>query len=124
MPSERQLIRLAHRTMMTFARAVDAKSMKELHEYGSERWQDQMDVPKLDQTFKGFIDQDIDLMLLKDLRPIFDGEPKINEEGSLWIEGHYATRPSRVDFKQGFSYEGIGWKLIALSVHLVPSDKP
>ncbi|MDD2451499.1 MAG: hypothetical protein PHU11_01005 [Dysgonamonadaceae bacterium] len=118
LPPVNELMKLTDESMLKFARSVNAKDFKEFHAYVSNLWQKQFTVEKFNDTFKPFMDANIDMVpALKANNPIFDKEPAI-VDGVLALEGHYPTQPSRLMFKLEYIYEGNGWKLIGTSVNI------
>ena len=64
------------------------------------------------------MDQNIDLTVLEPLEPVFDGEPRIDEDGVLEITGNYPTEPSQVAFVLKYLYEGTAWKLVGFNIDI------
>jgi hypothetical protein len=119
-PDERDLVRMTHEFVVVFSRSLKEKSLKGFHEAISERWRRKHSVEELEAAFKPFLDAAIDLSVVETMTPIFDGEPTVDENGFLIVGGHYPTTPDKLEFKQTFIPEGLGWKLGGLSLNIKP----
>lgn len=115
-PSESEQVRLVSDAMRVFGRAVNARSMTGMYDYVAYLWKQQITPKDLDDAFGGFYDSGLDLTVLDGMAPRFDGPGEVDENDILRIAGHYPTKPSRVIFKHGYVYEGLGWKLVQFSV--------
>ncbi len=119
LPSTEELIALTEESLMKFAESVNAKSFEVFHAYSSSVFQKELSVETLNNAFKEFIDQKINLIpALKTNKPQFDAPPSINSQGNLILEGKYPTRPSRLVFKLSYVYEGVNWKPSGIMVDL------
>lgn len=118
LPSAAEQVALVQESMQQFAAAVNAKDFSEFHTQIAYLWQQQMSVQQFDETFKSFMENNINLLPLQDFAPVFEGAPTIDESGIMVIKGHYPTQPSQVIFEFKYIYEGIQWKLIGTSVKL------
>ncbi len=118
LPSESNQVKMAARTMHIFALCVNEKSMANFYAYSSSLMQKQYTPEKLDEVFASFYRINTDLTLLDNLSPIFDEKPSLNEDGVLLIKGHYASKPLQVFFEQKYVYEGLSWKVLALTVQI------
>ncbi len=119
LPSTEELIALTDQSLLVFAKSVNAKSFKEFYSYISQLWQKQTSVEKLDTAFKVFINQNFNMApSLKAINPKFDVKPSINSDGVLVVEGHYPGKPSSLIFKLEYVYEGVGWKLLGVSINV------
>jgi len=117
-PSEEELVKMVAATMHIFAVSVNEKSMAKLHEQCSNLMKKQYPVQKLDETFAAFFNLGVDLTLLDKLSPVFENKATVNKDNVFEIKGYYPTSPSRVHFEQEYVYEGLGWKLLGLSVNI------
>ncbi len=117
-PTESDQVKLVAETMHVFALCVNEKSMAKFHAYSSSLMQKQYAPQKLDEAFAPFYKTGKDFTVLDNLSPVFDEKPSLNTEGVLVIKGHYPTKPSQVFFKQEYIYEGLGWKVLGLSVEI------
>jgi hypothetical protein len=118
LPSREQQVRLVAESVRVFADAVNEGSMEKLHGHISGLWQQQITVEGLDTAFAAFYDLDADLRVLDQYAPQFTQEPTLTEDGMLVITGSYPTEPSRVEFEQGYIYEGLGWKLVRFNMNI------
>lgn len=115
-PTEAELAALVTAAMHQFALSSNAKDFSGFHKYISHLWQTQITVEQLNEAFKPFME--IDLLVLDNLTPEFDGAPSTSDAGELSVKGHYPTKPSRVAFELGFIYEGVGWKLLKVNLNI------
>ena len=117
-PSQSELVNLVQETTMVFAQSVNDKSMEKLYNYISDVWKKETSIAQLDKVFDPFYKQNIDLTLLKDIKPIIDNSTKIDSNGILHLSGYYPTSPVKVYFKNEYIQENGKWKLYALFIRL------
>jgi hypothetical protein len=120
LPSETEMVELVAAANHYFILGVQQGSMRPLYDHISHLWQKQTSVEELDGVFKAFLDAELDLMVLDDMPPLFDGEPTLDENNLLVIKGHYNTSPDLVSFEHSFIREGLSWKLIGYRMDIQP----
>lgn len=117
-PSEAAQVKLISETMHVFAVAVNNRSMAKFHDYLAYSWQQEITPEYLNNAFEAFYDAGLDLTVLDSIGPKFDELGTVDEDGLIWIKGHYKTKPNRVFFEQTYAYEGLGWKLVGFRVKI------
>ncbi len=115
-PSQNELINLVQETTMNFAQGVKQKNMQQLYDYMSDYTKSRVTVAKITKGFDFFIKKNMDLTILKDIKPVIEKEPKINENGVLSIAGYYPTSPIKVYYSYDYLKENGKWKLLNISV--------
>lgn len=115
-PSEQQQVALVRQSMAEFTDAVAAGSMVEFHKHISAIWAGQASVADLDRSYGSLYSAGAAFQVLQKLSPVFDKPAEMSDQGVLTLTGHYATTPERAHFKLNYVFEGIGWKLLGLSV--------
>lgn len=118
LPSKADQVALTKQSMRDFAAGINGKNMESFRQTISKLWQEQVTTEELNKAFATFMEQNLDLTVLEPLEPLFDNEPKINQDGVLVITGHYPTEPSRVTFEHKYIYEDTAWKLVGFSVDI------
>lgn len=106
---------IAHRD---FALAVNKGDFTDFHQTLSELWKNQITPAKLLEIFQSFVDQEIDLTVLSQFKPVFSEPPGLNEDGFLVLTGYYPTQPSIVYFTIKYVYEHPNWKLAGIHINL------
>ena len=71
-------------------------------------------------VFHKFITEGINIAPIQGVKPQFDPEPKLNENGTLVLKGHYPTSPSQVLFDLHYVREGGQWRIISINVRVKP----
>jgi len=117
-PSEEKQIEMIMVAAGDFSSAVTAKNCEEFYKTFSHKFKQQFTIDKLNEIYKPFYDSGIDLSVLQQYSPIFDGKPSIDENGVLRIKGYFPTEPNKFHFNQAYIYEGLGWKLLGYSVNI------
>ena len=117
-PTDREVVSLIAESMLTFAHAVNKKSMKGFHDHISYLWQKQTTPEALDKAFASIVAANVDLTVLKKFSPQLNAPPELDENGTLIMAGHYPTKPSRVSFKHKYVFEGLNWRLVGFSVDI------
>ena len=117
-PNEEEQIVLARQSMHDFAVSAKNKDMEHFRSTISTIWQSQYSTQQLNEAFGKVLKANIDLTVVDPIKPILDGEAKMNENGVLTIKGHYKTHPSKLSFECNYVYEGTAWKLSGFYFHL------
>jgi hypothetical protein len=115
MPEAAELERLVAEALLGFNRAVRAKDFTAFYGTLADVWKKETTPPRLQTAFQVFLDQDIDIGPIKDLKPQFAPPPAVNDKGVLAVAGHYPTTP-QVRFELEYAHERGGWKLRGISV--------
>jgi len=118
LPTSADQAALTKQSMRDFAAGINSKNMESFRETISQFWKKQVTTEELNKAFATFMDQNIDLTVLEPLEPVFDGEPRIDEDGLLVITGNYPTEPSQVAFDHRYLYEGSAWKLVGFNIDI------
>jgi len=121
LPPEAEVVELVSAANHYFSLGVQQGSMQPLYDHISRLWQKQTTVEELDQVFKAFLDARVELMVLDNLPPLFDGQPSFDENNLLVVTGHYNTSPDLVSFEHSYIKEGLSWKLIGYRMDVKPS---
>lgn len=119
MPPENEIRQLVRENLLRFNEAISSQSFDAFYASVATHWQDQLTKGQLQRAFQPFIDQKINLGGIANANPVFDEPPAINSEGLLVLNGHYETKPYRVQFSMRFYYELPAWKLFGLDVNIL-----
>lgn len=120
LPATDELTRLVDNSMTALATAVNARDFTGFHSHVSNLWRKQSTPAEFAEIFVAFTDAEIDMLPpLRLHSPVFDVEPRIEDNGTLLLQGHYPTEPSRILFELQYIYEGLAWKLIGIDVNIV-----
>lgn len=123
MPSNDKLVELTRETTSVFGKAVDTKDMSLFRNYISKLWQNQYSVEQLEEAYSSLYKLGAKWASLDNLSPIFHKPPEQDNNGVIIISGYYPTKPDLLTFQYKYIPEGTEWKLLGLSVKLVPPDK-
>jgi hypothetical protein len=115
-PPEAELERMAAEALAGFNGAVRARDFTAFYGALADVWRRETTPQQLQAVFQEFIDKDIDIGPVANVRPQFAPPPAVNDKGALVVAGHYPTRPSRVRFELKYARENGGWKLMGISV--------
>jgi len=116
LPSEQQQVAMIRQSIAEFTDAVAAGSMAEFHKHIAALWAGQASVADLDRAYGSLYATGSAFQVLQRLTPVFDKPADISDQGMLVLTGHYPTTPERANFTLKYIFEGIGWKLVGLSV--------
>ena len=117
-PEAEQLRQITQETMLDFALAVKAKDFTVFYRNIAKHWQAQTTGEELANVFKSFSNQNIDLMNLQDINPMFTPPPQLDENGWLILQGYYPGQPSITYFFLKYLKEDSEWKLVGINVNL------
>lgn len=123
-PPEAELERLAAEALLGFNQAVQARDFTAFYGTLADVWKQRTTPQRLRQAFQEFLDKDIDIGPIKDVKPRVAPAAAVNAKGVLVIAGHYPTQPSQVRFELEYAQEGGGWKLRGISVGVGKGDTP
>ena len=121
-PSDKELRGLALDSLLSFNKAIQARSFEGFYGRIANLWRKETTPEKLLEIFQAFIDQKIDITPITKLEPAFDGSPAINDDGFLVLKGSYPTKPSKVSFELKYVFEDDAWKLVGINVHVKPPE--
>lgn len=114
-PSTAEQLRLSRDATAMFADAVAQRDFTGFHQGVSSLWRAQVTPAQLQQAFQSFIENDVNLSVLKQLEPnIRSGA--FDEDGAFRVDGLYPTRPNAFSFSYRYIYEGVDWKLVGVDV--------
>lgn len=114
-PSEDEVKRLVTESLMQFNQAVQAKDFNSFYSYIAPFWQKQTTAEKLQETFQGFIDKNINVGWIENVTPTFDSAPSIAGD-VLTASGTFDGSASAVTFKLDYKKEEGAWRLIGINV--------
>lgn len=115
-PSEEEQRKLVGETMHIFALSVKEQSMQKLYNHISNVWRRQWTINQFEKTFSSFYKLGSALMVVDRVTPELPNNATITKDDTILIKGIYPTKPSQLDFEHEYIYEGLGWKLVGLSV--------
>jgi hypothetical protein len=117
-PGKVELNRMVPDALLAFNHAVRVRNFTAFYGSLSDLWQKQTTPQKLQTAFQPFIDKDIDIGPIKELKPRIAATTRVNDQGILTVTGLYPTRPSQVHFELEYIHERGGWKLMGISVNV------
>lgn len=119
MPSDDELQKKVKETLLEFNDAVQNDDFASFHETICEPWKKQVTAETLRDSFKAFVEKDVDISTIGSLDAKFSPEPEIGREvgyKTLKITGQYPTRPNQTKFEINYIPEGKEWKLSKIIV--------
>ena len=122
LPSNEDNEKIALNTTLAFAQAVNAEDLSLLRLQTTEEFKARFNQDQLEETFRGFIEQKINLTPVEKLKPIFRNAPLITEDGTLILNGYFPTRPSQVEFDYNYLWRNGSWKINGISLEINPVD--
>jgi hypothetical protein len=115
-PPEAELERMVAEALLGFNQAVRARDFTAFYGTLADVWKKETTPQRLQQTFQEFLDKDIDIGPIKDVKPRVAPPAAVNDKGILVVAGHYPTQPSQVRFELEYAQERGGWKLTGIAV--------
>ena len=115
-PSERALEALVKVTLLSFNDANITGNYTVFHAKLSKPFRQQFSPERLAETFKDFVRKDIDFDIIAAYEPVYDPEPRVDDEGKLLVKGWFPTEPARVAYDLKFIPSDGEWKLIGINV--------
>ena len=115
-PGERALEALVKATLLSFNDANVTDNYTVFHAKLSKPFRQQFSPERLAETFKDFVDKQIDLDVIAAYKPVYDPAPRVDDDGKLVVKGHFPTEPARVVYDLAFIPSDGEWKLIKINV--------
>jgi Arc/MetJ-type ribon-helix-helix transcriptional regulator len=119
-PSEREARALALESLLAFNRAVQAKNFTTFHKQIADVWRKQITPEELKKAFAPFTEQDVNIASIADHQPVFEPAPGFDADDLLLLQGHYPTRPNKLEFKLRYIQEADAWQLVSIAVNVGP----
>ena len=98
--------------------ALKIKDFSQFYKNIAKIWQDQSSLDKFSRIFKSFIDKKVDLTGIKDLEPVLEKTPYLDNNSLLCVQGSYSTKPSKSMFNLKYLLENGTWKLVGIKINL------
>ena len=117
-PSPAETRTLIKESLLAWNRAVQTGEFSFFHAGLAAPFREKFSADKLRETFQAFADKKINIAPIKELNPVMEHLPTIDESGLLTVSGHYPTQPSKVSFKLEYLHEGDVWRLAGLDVNV------
>lgn len=123
-PNERALEALVKATLLSFNDASVTGNFTVFHAKLSKPFRQQYTPERLRETFKSFVDQQIDFDVIAAYKPVYDPAASVDGDGRLVVKGHFPTEPNRVVFDLAFIPSDGEWKLISIHVKTERAPQP
>jgi len=123
-PSERGLEALVKATLLTFNDANVTGNFTVFHAKLAKPFRQQFTPERLQETFKSFVEQQIDFDAIAAYKPVYDPAASVDGDGRLLVKGHFPTEPTRVLFDLAFIPSDGEWKLISIHVKTERAPQP
>jgi hypothetical protein len=123
-PNERALEALVKATLLTFNDASVTGNFTVFHAKLAKPFRQQYTPERLQETFKSFVDQQIDFDVIAAYKPVYDPAASVDSDGRLIVKGHFPTEPTRVLFELAFIPSDGEWKLISIHVKTERAPQP
>lgn len=122
-PEQEELKGLVHDTMLLAAESIESEDFSSFYGSVAELWRGQSSEEEFQKmmtnNFQSFIEnKNIDLAAIEEKDPVFDQDPKINENGLLVVNGYYSIQPAPVYFQLQYTYEDTTWKLVGINMEV------
>jgi hypothetical protein len=121
-PPAAELEALVTDSLLEFNEAVRAADFVRFHGTLANVWKRQTSPQQLRATFQAFIDRQIDIGPIADVKPQLSAPAAVSEKGTLAVEGRYPTRPWQVRFGLEYTREGGRWRLTSIAVNVGKAD--
>jgi hypothetical protein len=115
-PPDAEAERMSTEALLSFNRAVRQRDFTSFYGELADVWKQRTTPQQLRQAFQEFLEKQIDIGGIRDVRPRFGSPPKVNDRGVLVFAGKYPTQPSQVRFELQYARENSAWKLAGISV--------
>jgi hypothetical protein len=115
-PSDEEVKKLVLDTLLLFNDAVQTRSFKAFHAKLATSWKKNTTPEALMNSFREFLENNVDIAEIADVDPSFDEVPAIKEFGWLEAKGEYGLEDRDVHFECKYEKEQSNWKLASIGV--------
>ena len=116
MPPDDRLKNMASDAVYRLGLAINKSDFKDFHKSLSALFRSQTSPEALQNAFQSFIDQGIDLTVLKETGPVFNESPFFNDDGILILKGYFPAEPPVTYFETKFIFEHPRWELFGINI--------
>lgn len=120
LPDNLESKKIVLNTTLAFAEAVNSKDLSLFRFQTTKEFKEKFSHEQFEQTFSGFIEQNINLLPVAKLDPVFRNPPYMSEDGTLTLTGYFPTRPSQVEFDYSYAWHDDSWKITGISLQINP----
>lgn len=121
-PAEPELERLVAESLLGFNQAVRRRDFTAFHGTLADELKHEVTPRRLQEVFQEFIDKDIDIGAIRDLKPRVAAGTGVKDRGILLVAGRYPTSPAEVRFELKYIQQQGAWKLIGIKVNVDKAD--
>jgi hypothetical protein len=115
-PSDEKLREMVLGSLLEFKKAIQQKSFVAFQKECSTQLLEKVSVEEMNEAFKSFMDNGVDLSAIEKVQPIFDATPQVDPDGVLALSGSCPGKPS-VGFALKYVYEDGNWKIVEINVN-------
>lgn len=123
-PTSTELERMTTDALLDLNEAALSGEFTALHGTLSDLWKHQITPQQLQAHFQELVDLQLDIGVIRNVKPQFSTPPEVNDLGLLVVAGHYPTQPSRLTFKLEYLPELGTWKLAGIAVRVNAAGTP
>lgn len=116
-PDPATLTQMIEEAVVRLGEAINSDQYEPFYRWTAENWQRQIQPADLQNAFRTFKDNNVDITIVRGQTPSFTSDAAIDNDGLLVTEGVYQTTPYGVYFKLTFVNENGQWKLFGISVN-------
>ena len=115
-PGELALEALVKAMLLSFNDANVTRNYTVFHAKLSKPFRQQFSPERLEETFKDFARKEIDFDIIAAYKPVYDPEPRVDDDGKLLVRGYFPTEPARVVYDLKFIPSDGEWKLVSINI--------
>lgn len=123
-PTVAESEKIAIDTTLKFGEAIKAGDLSLFRNMTSRSFQEAFSEAEFKRAFNGFIEQDINLLAVRNRTPVFTIPPAMTADGMLILQGYFSTQPSRVNFDYSYVNRAGQWVLSGVNVDIQPAANP
>ena len=112
--------KLALDTTLRFGEAIKNHDLAGFRASTASEFQKAFSLPAFEHAFRGFIEQNINLLAVSDMKPTFTKRELDLQSGTLRLAGWFPTQPSRLSFNYNYTRSAGDWRLSGIDVSVQP----
>lgn len=115
---------LVNNTMELFAQAIHSNDFAKFYDNCASSLRKRATAKDIARAFSSFVDNRVDLLFTKGLKPVFEAKPIISTNNPLRLKGKYYGTSMTVKFDLTYEYEDSKWRLSDISIRTGPPEAP
>ena len=117
LPGESEAVELVKNWTSLFCQGVAKDDLSDFYSQTADKFQSKFTLEQFTSVFQKFLDQDVDLAWVAEIKPEFKRPPMMDNEGNISLDGFFPAAPF-VNFEFRFSKQDEQWKPLHVDIEV------